>query len=86
MVNYQNFLISSQTAKQQKYVTLCHSEQSLYIEGPTHIWVNHKMEKYFVLKASKNGFISDGVHLIEEDEQREGKLGIIEKSLVRRVT
>jgi len=72
MVDYQHFLISSQTERQQKYVSLCLAEQTLYVEGPIHIWINHKMEKYFVLKSGRNGFLSDGIHVIDEDEQKEG--------------
>ncbi|XP_065680995.1 evolutionarily conserved signaling intermediate in Toll pathway, mitochondrial-like isoform X1 [Hydra vulgaris] len=72
VVNYEHFIISSQTFKQRQYVKLCSSEKTLYVEGPTHIWINHKKENYFVLKTGQGDLKTFEWTKVDPDEEREG--------------
>ena len=56
-------------------------EQPLYVEGPVLIWVNHKMEEYFVLKTGKEVLFTTSDAEISGDEEREGNIFLINQCL-----
>lgn len=72
LTNYEHFVVSSQTPLQQKYIEMCSVDKPLYVEGPVHIWINHKLEYYFILKTGKKELVSFEEITIDDDEEREG--------------
>lgn len=72
MLDYDHFIISSYTSLQKNYMNYCMPTTTIYIEGPTHMWINHKLEYYFIMKTGQGELVSSDDLKIDEDEEREG--------------
>lgn len=81
-MNYDHFIVSSQSTYQKDCIASLDCKKPLYVEGPLHIWLNHVMEEYFVLKTGRQDLLSSERLKIQEDEEREGEIVVCDTVLV----
>ena len=73
MVDYHQFIVSSQSEYQKACVAALGTEDStVFVEGPISMWMNHVREEYFILKSGRRGLLSSENLHVQPDEEREG--------------
>lgn len=72
MIDYEHFVINSQSEYQKKCIAMLDTDKALYVEGPLNIWLNHAREEYFILKTGREDLLTSDDLKVEPDEEREG--------------
>ena len=76
MIDYQHYIISSQSEYQKKCLSaldVADEKTTVFVEGPISLWMNHVREEYFILKSARRALVTTENLHVQPDEEREGK-------------